>query len=242
MFWTKQHDVLFCREILVSKLFETRKSSVERGKVWDIIAANLNSVKQTTFDVDKRSVRDHLNSLVSKYKKKIRREENASGISPELSELDKLLEEICGLESASIDIQNLSTIEKNKKVICDKETAEDIRQTAMESFAETKKRKASENDKEKPAAKRRSSNETIEYLKFKACQDNATKTQQLEMKQQEKEQQARFQTQQVQVLQAMMDQQQKQIQQQQQMQNILIQQQQQQTQAMMSLLEKVVPK
>ena len=239
MFWTKQHDVLFCREILVSKLFETRKSSVERGKVWDIIAANLNSVKQTTFDVDKRSVRDHLNSLVSKYKKKIRREENASGISPELSELDKLLEEICGLESASIDIQNLSTIEKNKKVICDKETAEDIMQTAMESFAETKKRKASENDKEKPAAKR-SSNETIEYLKFKACQDNATKTQQLEMKQQEKEQQAQFQTQQVQVLQAMMDQQQKQIQQEQQMQNILIQQQQ--TQAMMSLLEKVVPK
>ena len=242
MFWTKQHDVLFCREILVSKLFETRKSSVERGKVWDIIAANLNSVKQTTFDVDKRSVRDHLNSLVSKYKKKIRREENASGISPELSELDKLLEEICGLESASIDIQNLSTIEKNKKVICDKETAEDIRQTAMESnISETKKRKASENDKEKPAAKR-SSNETIEYLKFKACQDNATKTQQLEMKQQEKEQQARFQTQQVQVLQAMMDQQQKQIQQQRQIQNILIQQQQQQTQAMMSLLEKVVPK
>ena len=79
MFWTKEHDVLFCREILVSKLFETRKSSIERGKVWDTIAANLNSITKPTFDVDKRSVRDHLNSLISKYKRKNRREENASG-------------------------------------------------------------------------------------------------------------------------------------------------------------------
>lgn len=242
MFWSKEHDIAFCREVLVSKLFETRKSSFERGKVWDTIAANLNSITQPTFDVEKRSVRDHLKNLISKYKRKNQREENSTGTSPERTELDVLLEEICDLESASVEMQNTAIAEKNQKLELSKETAEDIRQTAMETFAQTKKRKQANGDKEKSVAKRKNSNETIEYLRFKADQDNAAKVKELELKKQEKEQQALFQTQQAQVMQAMMEQQQKQIQQQQQMQNILIQQQQQQTQAFMSLLEKVVHK
>lgn len=74
----------------------------------------------------------------------MRREENASGIYPESSELDVLLEEICKLESASSEMQNRCIDEKNKKLESCKETAEDIRKTAMENYAETKKRKSNE--------------------------------------------------------------------------------------------------
>jgi hypothetical protein len=46
------------------------------------------------FIVTQRSVREHLAVLQKKYQKKMRHEEEASGISPEKIELDILLEEI----------------------------------------------------------------------------------------------------------------------------------------------------
>ena len=90
----EEKDVLFCREILVSKLFNTKKSSPERGQVWNDIADNLCQQQQPTFRVNQKSVRDHYNKLVMGYKRKMRDELNASGISPEEREIDKLLEEI----------------------------------------------------------------------------------------------------------------------------------------------------
>ena len=41
MKWTIQHDVEFCKEVVVSKLFETKKRSAERAKVWEDIAQKL---------------------------------------------------------------------------------------------------------------------------------------------------------------------------------------------------------
>jgi hypothetical protein len=66
--------------------------------------------------VDKRSVRDHIAVLINRYKKKMRAEENASGIDPdEPSELDTMVEEIIEFEeSAAFDQQ---IIDDEKKII-----------------------------------------------------------------------------------------------------------------------------
>ena len=95
MEWTNQHDTLFLREVRGSDLFETRKGSPERGKLWDEIATRLNNLTQYKFNVNKRSLRDRLNLLMSKFKAKHGKEERASGISPEIQEIDTVLEELC---------------------------------------------------------------------------------------------------------------------------------------------------
>jgi hypothetical protein len=38
MKWTNQHDVEFCKEVVASKLFETKIRSAERALVWEAIA------------------------------------------------------------------------------------------------------------------------------------------------------------------------------------------------------------
>ena len=89
MSWSSDRDVLFCREILVSNLFNTRKSSIERGQVWESIAQRLCDMREPAFRVDQRSVRDRYKKLIQRYKRKIREELNASGISQEQSELEE---------------------------------------------------------------------------------------------------------------------------------------------------------
>ena len=55
---------------------------------------NSRQIKQnTSFRVNQKSVRDHYKKLVDRYRK-IREELNSSGINPEPSELDSMLEEI----------------------------------------------------------------------------------------------------------------------------------------------------
>ena len=72
--------------------------------------------------------------MVNKYKKKIRVEERASGISPnEPSELDDLIQKIIALEESS----STDTRERDK---ADKGKAEDARMKAMERLSQRKKR------------------------------------------------------------------------------------------------------
>ena len=67
MSWNEEEDILFCKEILVSKLFSTKKSSPERGQVWNDIADTPCKLHQPIFRVIQKSVRDHYNKL-KKYK------------------------------------------------------------------------------------------------------------------------------------------------------------------------------
>lgn len=100
MEWTNQHDKLFLRDVRASDLWATQKGSPERGKVWYKIAESHNGLSLPKFYVSKRSLRDRLNLLMSKFKAKNREEEKSSGISPEVQEIDTLLEELCEKEEA----------------------------------------------------------------------------------------------------------------------------------------------
>eukprot|EP00795_Rhopilema_esculentum_P015927 gene15927-biopygen5310 len=95
MTWTKQHDVLLCREVLVVQPFQFRHGTHDRGQCWERIANNLNLVEHPHFIVDQRSVRDRFTKLEKDFKRKKASEERASGISPEEpDELDQALEDI----------------------------------------------------------------------------------------------------------------------------------------------------
>ena len=129
MNWTTDHDKEFCKEVLISKLFETKKKSIERGQVWKTIATNLEKLEYPSFRVDQRSVRDRLRKLLLQFRKKERQERNASGIVSEKSELESLLEEIDDLEEASDTLAAKTHAKEKRKVEADKMAAEETRRS-----------------------------------------------------------------------------------------------------------------
>ena len=244
MEWNEKHDIFLCREILAVDLFKSKKKTTQRAQLWQQIADNLCRYDTPVFSVSKRAVRDRHSVVTSKYRKRMQAEERASGIDTEQSELDVLLEEL-------IERENLAEEEGNefkRKVEEDKCKALDIRKTAMENLAQTKKRKVSEDGKETKKKSRRSDSETIEYLREKGEQELRLREQELELKKQQQEAESKSNEaslkKQESVMQ-MMVQQQQQMQQQQQYQQQAANFQvvmAEQNQMLMNLLEKFVPK
>ena len=90
------------------------------------------------FTVDQRAVRQRFTLIAEKIEKKIKEQKKGSGIAaPQLSELEHVFEEIISLmKEAQHEIDA-----NDSKIANDKYKAEDIRQKALEMFAQTKKRK-----------------------------------------------------------------------------------------------------
>lgn len=176
----EEHDVLLCREILVSQPFKFKERTVEGGKIWDEIANRLNNYQTLKFRVNKRSVRERFKLMKEKFKRKIQDEEKASGIDVEpASELEQALEDICALEE-SLPEEVMDS--KQAKAEANKLKAEEIRQKAMESFGQTEAREG----QEKPAKeKRRGGNDSIQFLREKSEKELEVRKQELKLKEKE---------------------------------------------------------
>lgn len=172
---------LFLREVRASDLYETRKGSPERGKLWDEIAERLNSLSHPKFIVNKRSLRDKFNLLMAKFKDKNREEERASGISPELQETDTLLEELSEKEAKNIP----SIGDKKQSVQQKKSKAEEMRLKAIETMGQRKKRVEKSNEVDSTKKGRKSSSDAIEFLQKKVEQELALCREEIEMRKQE---------------------------------------------------------
>ena len=124
MEWSDKHDITLCREFLVMELcqYPYRSKCVDHPR----------------FKVNKRSVRDRLTFLITKYKAKVREEENVSRISCKESELDQALEKIVEKEKLA-DEKSSETKSKEKE---GKTAGKEHRKIAMERLSQTKKRKA----------------------------------------------------------------------------------------------------
>ena len=184
MYWTSDHDVLLCREVVSENPYKTRKGSSQRSEMWDKIANILNSCTKPVFAVDKRSVRDHVGILINRVKKNLSAEERSSGITPpEPTELEILLEEIVALEETA-DAEMKEDDESVKgKAENDKAKATDMRLKAVEKVSETMKRHSDENDQEKVKKReRRSGSETMLFLSKKAEKDQELKLEELKLK------------------------------------------------------------
>ena len=121
-------------------------------------------------------------------KKKIKEQEKASGIAPpELSELEQALEEIIScMKEAQHEVDANAS-----KIGDDKRKAEDIRQKALETFAQTKKRKSLglDDDETLTSSKRSRSagTYTLIYLREKSGNDQRLKEEELELKKRKQE-------------------------------------------------------
>ena len=186
-----------------------------------------------------RAVRHRYSLLTTKQAQNLRDQEKASGIHVEISELDTLLEEMLEREKdgkAKIESQDL---DKNKKAGKEKTTAEEARKQAMERMADTKKRENDESDSGNGRKKvRRSTSDTIDFLKEKSAKDHDLKEKDIELRKRELELAADKHTQAAQQQNSMMRAFMSQMQEQQQsLQAMLITQQQQQNKILMALME-----
>lgn len=232
MEWTQECDLLLLQEIVVSQPYKFKPSTRDRGQVWEGITARLNATELFHDRLrNKRAVRDRYQLLSKKFKNKMAEEERASGISPEMTETDKLLEQIVEqFEESERDAGEQS--EKNdQNKENERKKAEEMRNRSMEKLGETQKRKATAEDGQQTTPRKRSSgSETLVYLREKAEREFELRQEELEVK--KKEQSA-----QLQMFQYM--QQQLQQQQQQQQMQVQIQQQQLQNQMLLALIEKI---
>ena len=182
MEWTDDHDILLLREMIASELFQFKKGSPDRGKIWESIQERLNKLDNPKFVIkEKRGVRDRWNLLQAKFKRMQREELQASGIDCELSEKDALIEELCEKED--------SFSAKDKKKSDDKEAADEIRKKAMERMSS--KKKSIESAVGSAKKSRRSGGDAIEFLKEKAQSEYSIRQQELELQRKEQEARAR---------------------------------------------------
>ena len=230
MVWTDVKDELPCREILLCEPYKFKARTKERGNVWKIIANNLNIMADENFAVDQRAVRERFSLIAEDFEKKIKEQEKASGIAPpELSKLEQALEEII---SRMKEAQHEADA-NDSKIGDEKRKAEDVRQKALETFAQTKKRKSLglDDDETLTSSKRSRSagTDTLIYLREKSENDQRLKEEELELKKRKQE--------------LLEDQQKAQIDQQKDFMNTVresMRQQQQQTQQMMVLMAQML--
>lgn len=188
MEWIDEHDILLLREMIASELFQFKKGSPDRGKIWESIHERLNKLNNPKFMIkEKRDVRDRWNLLQTKFKRTQRDKLRASGIDCELSEKDALIEELCEKED--------SFSAKEKKKSDDKEAAGEIRKKAMERTAPKKQSSESAGGRAKKSL--RSGGYAFEFLKEKAESEYSIRREELEL--QRKEQEARSRQQELQL-------------------------------------------
>ena len=147
------------------------------------------AIKTVNFKVDGRAVRERLLKVaIPRHKVKTKEQLAASGISPENSSLDDAVEEITEKkEEAEKTYEQENVIEGEKK---DQEVAnaQEMRERALEFFAETKKSNKDSEDSQKDKKKTRSSgSETLICLREKAEIDQQFQTDELDVRKRELE-------------------------------------------------------
>ena len=190
MEWTVEHDVLFCREVIAFDLYHYKSGSKERGQCLDRISESLNSIENPYFKVDQRALRDRIKKLLKSYVDKRNKEEKASGVDVEHTELDDLLLDIFERQNqAEADAVEASDT-KNKKLDQEKLAAEETRRVSVERLSETKKRQNdSESDDISPKTKksRSSGSDTVAYLRDKTDKDFVLRGEEISLRKEELE-------------------------------------------------------
>ena len=113
MKWETEKDDLLIKEMFTERPWEYPSGCSQRGLAWGNIANVLNLLDG--FSVNQRSVRDRYNHLISKYKQKRNKEEKASGINPDHTEMDDALEELDSLFKESEISKEEKLDEKRRK-------------------------------------------------------------------------------------------------------------------------------
>ena len=161
-------DESMCRQILAEQPYQYRKYSKELCETWDAVQRALTVIDEFAL-ISTRQIRDHFDYLIKNRKKNKNAEKKLSGVEINLTDLDKLLDEI--IDDIEGCAARLEEKDDERRVEEERETqaALDVRNSAMESFAETRKRRSStgsEGNEEASSSKapRRTGKETIQFL------------------------------------------------------------------------------
>ena len=181
MEWSKAKDVLLAKEVLYLEPCQFKERTAQSVQAWQDLVSNLMKNYPGKFEkLTSRDAKDHIALLIKNHKKKNADELKASGISPEQSELDTILEEIIERMEA-----NVAEIEKdNEKKKREVAMAKDIRLKAMEALSQTKRENEDGNIKPAKQIRRRSNgSEMVAYLKERAEEEMALRAKVEESKQ-----------------------------------------------------------
>ena len=88
---TKDHDIIFLRELFLFEPWNHKYDSKEKRNCWESISESLNQLTDISFKVTQWSVQDLYQSLEKTYK---REEDRQSWINPEETEVDFALTDI----------------------------------------------------------------------------------------------------------------------------------------------------
>ena len=119
-------------------IYKFKKRSKDRRRIWTWIAETLNDVRAVKFKVNQRAVRERFDLLIGRFRQQSKEEEKASGVLPDQTELDALLEEICEREALAESTRE-SCFSKKKDAETDRKKAEEMHAQALERVGETKK-------------------------------------------------------------------------------------------------------
>ena len=87
MKWTKDHDTIFLRELILFGPWNYKYGSKERENCWERISESLNELTDISFKVTQKSVRDHYQILEKTYKKQKQEEDRQSEINLEETDI-----------------------------------------------------------------------------------------------------------------------------------------------------------
>ena len=127
---------MLCKEIIFVKPYSAKKkTSIQHSALWQKIAENLNSVKDSCFIVE----RDQSGITLLQ-------ELRESGTTPQHNELDAAhaIEQIIVMEQSSDTEQQEMNDENRRKVEADRKKAEDMLQKALQTMGKTHKRNSEE--------------------------------------------------------------------------------------------------
>ena len=114
-------------------------------------------------------------------------DEGASGISPEKSQSDELLEEIIDkFKEADVEASNERACKRDRAEL-DRDEAEEMRQRSMEKLGETNKRKTDSGWEESSRRKSSNGSDTINYLRERAEREAEMRKNEMQCRQAEKE-------------------------------------------------------
>ena len=181
MVWTNKHNELLVQEMYLFEPWNFKRGSKQRGQVWERINDSLNQYESPKFTVKQNSVRDHYIFLEKEQKKKIREEEQASGIAPSFD--DSMTDIIERFREKDAEDQQQDAEKRGK---ADEETAKavEMRKSSMETFVQSKKRKG---EQEQKKSKRSTGTETVAYLRERAELDASLKREELQLRRAELE-------------------------------------------------------
>ena len=95
MEWSREKDTILAKKVLYSEPFQYKERTAQNVQAWQDVIAKVKTNYPKKFErLTQRGAKEHMSLLLKNLKKKNMVELRASGISPEVSELDKLLEEI----------------------------------------------------------------------------------------------------------------------------------------------------